>query len=217
MTKLPNSARYIKNGKGDKESQTAAQKTCLRTYHDIKSFYDKISKGREDVGFQLLYGPPDFNTPILFLGYQPGRGCKSAVEERTCGNEERWPRRSEYATECWPLAIQSHRIFNENGDLIERCVGMNAIFEDGSGETRTGLPRPILTILLLVLEQVDFRSYERGTSLAAVATSSMGTVRGLSMQYGAALSRDGNIRTSPRQSRWPLFDGGFLERHNLAA
>ncbi|MFZ0479791.1 MAG: hypothetical protein WAL71_11625 [Terriglobales bacterium] len=91
-------------------------------------FYNRYFKkgSKKDPGFQILYGPPFFETPILFIGYQPGKGCKTAKEERKYGSENRWPKKSEFATECWPLAVNLRNMFG--GKLIENCVGTNAIF-----------------------------------------------------------------------------------------
>ena len=76
------------------QCQNSAEEVCLQIYEDAKSFYGEISKGRtDDCGFQILLGPPHFQAPILFLGYQPGRGTKSPSEERDYGSEDRWPPR----------------------------------------------------------------------------------------------------------------------------
>jgi hypothetical protein len=104
-----------------------AEATCHRIYSETKAFYPQITKGREpDVGFQILYGPPHVAAPILFLGYQPGRGTRTVQEERDYGSEDRWPPICEYATERWPLATCLQTIFGV--DLLKRCVGLNAIF-----------------------------------------------------------------------------------------
>jgi hypothetical protein len=100
--------------------------TCRRIYNQTKCFYGRISTGREDVGFQILLGPPFKEAPILFLGYQPGKGCKTPLEERAYGSEDRWPDVPEYVTECWPLAKCMRRIFDAN--FLSRCVALNAIF-----------------------------------------------------------------------------------------
>lgn len=104
----------------------SAEEVCRRIYRETKSFYTKLAEGREDVGFQILYGPPHLEAPILFLGYQPGKGCKTALEEREYGSEDGWPEVCEYATECWPLAKRLREIFGQ--ELLKRSVGLNAIF-----------------------------------------------------------------------------------------
>jgi len=106
--------------------QSLAEETCRRIYAETREFYKTISRGIEDVGFQILYGAPHVETPILFLGYQPGRGCKSPKDEREYGSEDRWPSECEYATERWSLAKRMQDIFGV--DLLKRCVGLNAIF-----------------------------------------------------------------------------------------
>jgi hypothetical protein len=105
----------------------SAEEICRQTYKEAEKFYKNISSRLpDDVGFQILYGPPYPKAPILFLGYQPGRGCKTPLEERAYGSERRWPPRSEYATECWPLARRLRDMLGT--ECIERCVGLNAIF-----------------------------------------------------------------------------------------
>jgi hypothetical protein len=108
-------------------AQNSSEKICRQIYEKTGSFYKEISNDlKDDPGFQILYGPPFFETPVLFLGYQPGKGCKTALEERKYGSERRWPKRTEFATECWPLAVNLRRMFG--GEFLERCVGTNAIY-----------------------------------------------------------------------------------------
>ena len=110
-----------------KQRENSGEEICRQLYTDTKYFYRKISKGRkDDPGFQILYGPPFFHAPVLFIGYQPGKGCKTALEERAYGAEDRWPPKSEYATECWPLAKRLREMLGK--EFIEKCVGTNAIF-----------------------------------------------------------------------------------------
>ncbi len=61
-----------------------------------------------------------------FCSSDTGKGCKTALEERAYGSEDRWPPKSEYVTECWTLAKRLREMFGE--EFIERCVGLNAIF-----------------------------------------------------------------------------------------
>ncbi len=110
-----------------KQRQNSGEEICRQIYRAAKKFYAEEFKDREDdPGFQILYGPPFFHTPVLFLGYQPGKGRRSALEEREYGSEDRWPSKSEYLTECWTLAKRLREMFGE--EFIERCVGLNAIF-----------------------------------------------------------------------------------------
>ena len=115
--------------KGRPPAQNSGETICSQIYKDAKKFYAEEFKDREDdPGFQILYGPPFFHAPVLFLGYQPGsgKGCKTALEEREYGSEDRWPSKSEYVTESWPLAKRLREMFGK--DFIEKCVGLNAIF-----------------------------------------------------------------------------------------
>lgn len=108
--------------------QREADEVCCRIYDETREFYFSELKPalKDDPGYQILYGPPLFQTPVLFVGYQPGNGTKNPFEEREYGTEDGWPERSEFVTECWPLAMALRRIFNK--DFIEKCVGTNVIF-----------------------------------------------------------------------------------------
>jgi len=103
-----------------------AESLCNAIYLETKAFYEAIADRCENKGFQILYGPPFVEAPIFFIGYQPGRGLKSPEEERKYGSEDRWPSRCEYVTEDWALAKNMRSMFPQ--ELLERCVGLNAIF-----------------------------------------------------------------------------------------
>ena len=99
---------------------------------ETKAFYGTIADRCENQGFQIVYGPPFVEAPVFFIGYQPGPGLKSPEEERRYGSEDGWvsglggPSRCEYATENWALAKNMRLMFPQ--ELLERCVGLNAIF-----------------------------------------------------------------------------------------
>src|SRR5208337_1306434 len=142
-----------------KQRENSGEEICRQLYTDTKYFYRKISKGRkDDPGFQILYGPPFFHAPVLFIGYQPGKGCKTALEERAYGAEDRWPPKSEYATECWPLAKRLREMLGK--EFIEKCVGTNAIFvrsnniEDYRKKFDTGLRTDIKEFCLHCVEKM---------------------------------------------------------------
>ena len=107
--------------------EEAAAAIYLRTkqflYEDTSK---QVSQRLKKCGFQVLMGPPHLNAPLLFLGYQPGKGCKTALEEREYGSEDRWPDVCEYATEHWRLAQRLQDIFDES--VLRGSVGLNAIF-----------------------------------------------------------------------------------------
>ena len=48
------------------------------------------------------------------------------MEESEYGSEDRWPPKSEYATEPWTLAKRLRDMFGK--EFIGGCVGLNAIF-----------------------------------------------------------------------------------------
>jgi hypothetical protein len=95
-------------------------------YAQTAAFYRPIAAQIGNLGFQILYGPPFKNPPILFLGYQPGGGEKDRLVELEKGSEERWPPVCEYATEKWRLAQHLQNMFGV--PLLRQCVGINAIF-----------------------------------------------------------------------------------------
>lgn len=100
---------------------------CQSIYSETREFYrTEIHPFFPDVGFQILYGPPFDEAPILFVGYQPGKGSKTPEEERAYGSECHWPQTCEYATESWPLARWIQTMFGK--DLLKKCVGLNSIF-----------------------------------------------------------------------------------------
>src|SRR5579864_5082325 len=101
--------------------------SCRRIYSETKSFYEEtFGHGNDDPGFQILYGPPFRHTPVLFIGYQPGKGTKTVLQEREYGSECRWPAESEFVTESWRLAGNLQRMFGK--DFLRNCVGTNGIF-----------------------------------------------------------------------------------------
>lgn len=85
----------------------------------------------EEFGFEILMGPPFNETPVLFIGYQPGNWALSVAEARSAGYESSWVvnSKSQYATENWRLAIKLREIFKPaNMELLEQSVGLNAVY-----------------------------------------------------------------------------------------
>jgi len=107
---------------------------CCGIYARTKKFlYEEMakedSKRLKEAGFQILMGPPHSDAPVLFVGYQPGKGCKTAAQEREYGSEDHYPEVCEYVTECWALAKCLRAIFDDfDENLLRRSVGLNAIF-----------------------------------------------------------------------------------------
>ncbi len=100
---------------------------CRRIYSETKSFYEEMfGYGKDDPGFQILYGPPFRRAPVLFIGYQPGKGTKTPLEEQEDGSERGWPTKSEFVTEKWRLATNLQQMFSE--EFLCNCVGTNATF-----------------------------------------------------------------------------------------
>ncbi len=106
----------------------SAEDLCLNVYAETLAFYKEIQPlmGHRGFGFKILYGPPLFKPPILFLGYQPGGSSEDDKREQAGGAHERWPAALEYATQDWTLARNMQKMFGP--DRLARCVGLNALF-----------------------------------------------------------------------------------------
>ncbi len=118
--------KRVLNKRIEMQTDNEAAVLCRRIYIKTKDIYKTIPDGPGKLGFQILYGPPFREAPILFIGYQPGTGLKSPEEEREYGSEDGWPSVCEFATEKWVLAKNMRRMFGR--ELLQRCVGVNAIF-----------------------------------------------------------------------------------------
>jgi hypothetical protein len=116
----------VLNKRIEMQTDNEAEALCRRIYIKTKDIYETIPDGPGKLGFQILYGPPFREAPILFIGYQPGTGLKSPEEEREYGSEDGWPSVCEFATENWVLAKKMQRMFGR--ELLQKCVGVNAIF-----------------------------------------------------------------------------------------
>ena len=92
--------------------------TAEQVYAEATDFFGRLASPPA-CGFKVLYGPPLYQPPIFFIGYQPGG---NAPEEYS----DRWPPACQYATENWALAVKMRQLFGR--ELLERCCGVNAIF-----------------------------------------------------------------------------------------
>jgi hypothetical protein len=96
-------------------------------YAETRIFYQGISRECGHLGFKILYGPPLFKAPLLFIGYQPGGGSVArAKEQEAAGTHEGWPDESEYVTKPWRLAKRLRAMFGV--ELLSQSVGVNALF-----------------------------------------------------------------------------------------
>lgn len=94
-------------------------------YLEALAFFDQIPRSH-NYGFKILYAPPVYQPPILFVGYQPGGGADDFERETARGSDKSWPAACEYATESWRLAKQMRQMFGRG--FLEQCMGINAIF-----------------------------------------------------------------------------------------
>ena len=78
-----------------------------------------------DRGYHVMYGPLVRDSPILFMGYQPG-GDHRTDDHLLAAKEGVRPDVSYYASEEWPLARNMRTMFGT--ELLRRCTGLNAIF-----------------------------------------------------------------------------------------
>jgi len=106
-------------------AQTIAESKCQQIYAEAQAFFGQIPRPR-NYGFKILYAPPFWQPPILFVGYQPGGGDDDYERETARGSDKHWPAMCEYATESWKLAKRMRQMFGRT--FLERCVGVNAIF-----------------------------------------------------------------------------------------
>jgi hypothetical protein len=107
------------------------EELCRHIYKETEEFYCRIRPHiTRDFGYEILYGPPHFKPPVLFIGYQPGGDEHSTKESIALRKGNPWPNDCTYATQKWPLAVKMQSIFNpEFGpDYLLKCVGLNAIF-----------------------------------------------------------------------------------------
>jgi hypothetical protein len=112
------------------ENETIACKKAKSIYHEAKSFFTEKKFIGDNVGFEILMGPPYINCEVLFIGYQPGDWILSIDEARKKGYEKFWVTdSSQYAFEEWLLARRLRAIYGHNNlGLLEQSVGLNAIY-----------------------------------------------------------------------------------------
>jgi hypothetical protein len=103
------------------------EELCRDINDQTEEFYRRIQpRMKSNLGYEILYGPPHFRPPVLFIGYQPG-GDENSVEKGIALRERKgWPEACTYATESWRLATTMQRMFGK--DYLLQCVGLNAIF-----------------------------------------------------------------------------------------
>jgi len=99
---------------------------CQKVYDEAQIFFATIKRER-DFGFKIFNAPPVYQTPFLFIGYQPGGSQASFEYEQSRNSHLTWPPEIEYLTASWALASCMRRTF-AGTDTLERCVGMNANF-----------------------------------------------------------------------------------------
>lgn len=102
--------------------------TCRAVYAETARFYTRLAPalGAAARGYEILYGPPLDEPPILFIGFQPGGRHISHHRDRGADRGGSWPDHCEYASAPWPMARHMRRMFGS--ELLSRCTGTNAIF-----------------------------------------------------------------------------------------
>jgi hypothetical protein len=111
---------------------------CRRIYAETGEVYQRYRTelGESDFGFKVLYGPPRLNPEILFIGEQPG----GRVADEKPNERFEWPKRSEYATEGWDLALAMQSMFDTG--LLDGCVATNRnFFRAPNAETWKTVPK----------------------------------------------------------------------------
>ena len=112
-------------------TQSEIDAICRNIYKNTRKCSPITHLLGEEFGFEILMGPPFNETPVLFIGYQPGNWALSVAEARSAGYESSWVvnSKSQYATENWRLAIKLREIFKPaNMELLEESVGLNAVY-----------------------------------------------------------------------------------------
>ncbi len=101
--------------------------TCRAIYAETARRYARLAPalGSAARGYEILYGPPLDEPPILFVGLQPGGTEISQHREHGADLGGSWPQTCEYATAPWPMARHMRRMF---GPALSGCTGTNAIF-----------------------------------------------------------------------------------------
>jgi hypothetical protein len=142
-------------------SQIAA--VCQRAYDETKRFYTRVADRCDNLGFEILYGPPLHRPDMLLLGYQPGGGAQSPEDARArYPLPDRWPDTSAYVTAPWPLAGRLRDMFGT--EPLTRSVGLNAIFVRSpkiaaygtiDGELRNEISHFCLPHVIRIIDAVD--------------------------------------------------------------
>src|SRR5215831_6529859 len=113
-------------------TQDQIDQQCLRLYDETRAFKpiaDLCAAPGARMGFEILMGPPYKNAPLLFIGYQPGDWLEGPQAARVKGYESSWVTRTcQYAHEEWLLARRMRKMFGCYPGLLERSVGLNAVF-----------------------------------------------------------------------------------------
>jgi hypothetical protein len=116
------------------QEQLECERLCEQIYRETTEFVAQANHlaGFIQAGRKLLNGPPLYNTPVLFIGYQPGGGVDA--RQQHIAAETHWPEVFEYllvGQEPLWTAIQNFfpKMDGEREfSFLKCCVGMNAIF-----------------------------------------------------------------------------------------
>jgi hypothetical protein len=110
-------------------NQDSINNACINIYSEARAFFRTHNILSDRCGFEILMGPPFVNPDVLFVGYQPGGWKLSVTQARDAGYEHGWvTTESQYATEMWRLAVKLRNIFSGNSSILDRSVGLNAIY-----------------------------------------------------------------------------------------
>ena len=139
-----------------------AEAKCREIYREAQVFFGQLPRSRY-YGFKILYGPPLFRPPILFIGYQPGGGSADFERETARGTDKHWPAACDYATQDWSIAKKMQRLFGQ--EYLAGCTGTNAIYlrspsirdyvRDHDRQTRSKVERFCLDQTARIIEAID--------------------------------------------------------------
>ena len=142
-------------------AQTVEAK-CREIYREAEVIFSQLPRSRY-YGFKILYGPPLFRPPILFIGYQPGGGSADFERETARGTDKQWPPTCDYATQDWAIARKMRGLFGR--EFLAGCTGTNAIYlrspsirdyrRDHDRDTRSKVERFCLAQTAQIVEVIN--------------------------------------------------------------
>lgn len=101
---------------------------CLEICQQTDEFYKSVELQLGDCafGYKVFSGPPIFQSPILFIGYQPGGGVEARADGMLCSGRLPWSETHDLSSATWPLAQRMRTIWS--AEFLSRCMTTEAVF-----------------------------------------------------------------------------------------